>query len=287
VVALHRRASAQSAWPSIAVDRRDLDTLSRVLRSIDPEVLVDLIGYTAEDAAILPKLPATLSRLVLLSSGDVYQSYGAFLGLESLPSSLGPSTEESPLRTIRYPYRDQAASQTDFRFGYDKIVVEEHYRAASPVSVTVLRLPMVYGPGDPRGRVANELQRLNAHPIEIRLNPREAAWRCTRGAVQDVAAAIVLAATHPAAEGRTYNLGEPEALTQTQWLEAIAEEAGLNRTIVLDPATPAAADARWEISLEATSDRIREELGFREVVGRQRALVLAVRALARREEPDR
>ena len=51
-------------------------------------------------------------------------------------------------------------------------------------------------------------------------------WRVTRGYVQDVAAAIVLAAVDPRATGRTYNLGERDPWTEEEWILAIGAEAG-------------------------------------------------------------
>jgi hypothetical protein len=39
-------------------------------------------------------------------------------------------------------------------------------------------------------------------------------WRCLRGFVEDVAAAVALAVTSPAAAGRVYNLAEPTASTE-------------------------------------------------------------------------
>ena len=44
--------------------------------------------------------------------------------------------------------------------GYDKIAVEEAVLACPTVSGTVLRLPMVYGPGDPLHRFFPLLKRI-------------------------------------------------------------------------------------------------------------------------------
>lgn len=126
-----------------------------MLAEAGPAVLVDMIAYSAEDVErLLPSLPATLERLVVISSGDVYRTYGAFLGHEPAGSTPSPLDESAPLRKSRYPYRAVAPGPDDLRYRYEKIDVEEIARGAAPVPVTVLRLPMVYGPKDPQERVA-------------------------------------------------------------------------------------------------------------------------------------
>jgi nucleoside-diphosphate-sugar epimerase len=62
--------------------------------------------------------------------------------------------QDRALRAQRFPYRAQAASPADFRYSYEKILVEESFGTHSPVPVTVLRLPMVYGPGDAQERAS-------------------------------------------------------------------------------------------------------------------------------------
>jgi nucleoside-diphosphate-sugar epimerase len=151
--------------------------------------------------------------------------------------------------------------------------VEDRYRELSPVPVTTLRLPMVYGPGDPQQRVATDLRRLRDAPGGLlQLHPAEAAWRCTRGYVDDVAAAIVLATAHPAALGRTYNLGEPDALTTQEWLSAIAQAAGVPTVIQASPTAVPSHQANWAVSVVSATHRIRTELGYVEPVGRAEGL---------------
>lgn len=60
----------------------------------------------------------------------------------------------------------------------------------------VLRLPKVYGPGN------------NADLATVYAFRHHSKWRWTHGYVENVAAAIVLAAIHPAASGKIYNVGE-------------------------------------------------------------------------------
>jgi len=57
----------------LEADRKRTATLASALGAAAPTVLIDMIGYTAEDMdRLLAALPAALERLVVISSGDVY-----------------------------------------------------------------------------------------------------------------------------------------------------------------------------------------------------------------------
>lgn len=56
------------------------------------------------------------------------------------------------MREQLYPYWAQASDPEDLLYGYDKIVVEQTAQSGAMVPVTILRLPMVYGPHDPQNR---------------------------------------------------------------------------------------------------------------------------------------
>jgi nucleoside-diphosphate-sugar epimerase len=276
----HRPVPPGSA--SLIADRGEPGPLSAALETFHPEALIDMIAYTAADAdRVLAVLPAHLRRLTVVSSGDVYASYGAFLGHEPPPQSSDPSPETGALRRGRFPYRAQATSPADVRHGYDKILVEERYRDRSPVPVTILRLPMVHGPRDPHHRVAPDIARLQDAPGGVlELHPEEAAWRCTRGYVVDVAAAIALATTHPDALGQTYNVGEVDAWTTREWLEVIAQSIE-SPTIVRESSTAVPSlSANWTTSVLIATDQIRKELGYVEPIGRTEGVRRSARAVS-------
>ena len=110
-VAAGRRRRSQ-----FAADRADVTALRAALADAAPAVLVDMIAYTAEDAErLLLSLPASLERLVIISSGDVYWTYGAFLGHEPAGPTSSPLDESAPLRRSRYPYRAMASGPEDMR----------------------------------------------------------------------------------------------------------------------------------------------------------------------------
>jgi nucleoside-diphosphate-sugar epimerase len=238
-----------------------------------------MIAYTRWDVTSLAgTLPTSVERVVLISSGDVYWTYDAFRGVIPGRAVSEPLGETAPLREHLYPYRAQSSEPDDLAYSYEKILVEEMARGASRAPVTTLRLPMVYGPGDPQQRVQGYLRRLTAATSVVRLNEREAQWRCTRGYVEDVAWAIALVAIDERAKGQVFNVGETEALTELEWVTAIAEAVGWSGQVVPDSTEPPSRPAEWSVPLITDTRRIRELLNYREPVGRAEGLRRTVEA---------
>jgi nucleoside-diphosphate-sugar epimerase len=256
------------AAPSLKADRNDAVALKDALATAAPTVVIDMIAYQQRDiAGLLGAIPASVKRLVVISSGDVYATYGAFLGMRRDPAHPQPSNEQSMLRTELFPYRREARGPDDPLFCYEKILVERAAMAWRGGATTILRLPMVYGPNDRQRRVAKYVEKFRVGAGSLRINAAEAAWRCTRGYVEDVAAAITLAALSEAAVGEIFNVGEPEALPEAAWARAIARVAGWEGDIVLDPAAVVERQANWSINLMVDTNRIRTVLGFSEPYG--------------------
>jgi len=266
---------------NLTADHHDLPTLASALAQAAPAILVDMAAYTADDTdRLTAALPATVRRLIIISSGDVYWTYAAFRGLPVPGAAAEPLSESAPLREQLFPYRPQADGAEDRLYSYEKILVEQRARAGSPVPVTILRLPMVYGPRDPHKRVGGYLQRLATGSSSLRLNPAEAQWRCTRGYVEDVAWAIALTAVNDRAAGEVYNVGEPDALTEQAWAEAIAQAAGWPGRVVADPSAPPSLPANWSVPLTVDTGRIRTHLEYEEPVGRAEGVRRTVHAAA-------
>src|SRR5262249_12941151 len=156
-------------------------------------------------------LRCVAGRLVVISSGDVYRAYGVFARLEQGSPEPLPILEDSPLRQAFYLGRAMGAKPGDDLYDYEKILVERVVLGDRGLPAPVLRLPMVSGPGDAQHRLAPYLKRMLDGRPTILLNEGMARWRCLRGYVEDVAAAIALAVTNPEAAGRVYNVAEPTA----------------------------------------------------------------------------
>jgi nucleoside-diphosphate-sugar epimerase len=153
---------------------------------------------------------------------------------------------------------------------YDKIPVERVVLSDSRLPGTVLRLPMVYGPGDPLHRLHPILKRIDDGRSAILIQEDAAAWRGPRGYVENVAAGIALAATSPQAAGRIYNIAEPLAFSEMEWARRIGQAAGWNGSVLAVPKERVPAHLRipynsaqhWTMS----SARIRHELGYVEPI---------------------
>jgi nucleoside-diphosphate-sugar epimerase len=277
---LHRgrtRAALPRGVQAIHGDRTDPGQLHAAVSRSAPDVVLDLIAYTEADArALVAATRDSCPRLVVLSSGDVYRNYAGLQGDASATPDRGPLDEDSRTRKRLYPYRALATGPRELMYSYEKLLVERIVRSAPTDPATVLRLPMVYGPGDRQHRLWPYLGRMLDGRPAILLGERQAAWRTTRGYVEDVAAAIARAVMDPRAAGRTYNVGEPEALTEAEWVRAVGRAAGWEGEVVVLPDERLPSHLRtpmdWRYHLATDTRRLREELEFHEVVGRDEGL---------------
>jgi nucleoside-diphosphate-sugar epimerase len=216
-----------------------------------------MVAMGEKDAeAAVQAFRGRVERIVWISSGDVYRAYGLFMGLETGSLERGLLTEDSPLRSVLYPYRATAKSSEELSYFYEKILVERVALSARNTPAVVLRLPKVYGPGN-NADLATVYQFCD-HPE----------WRWTHGYVDNVAHAIAIAALHPAAVSRTYNVGEHYTPTVGERLAQLPPPpAHLNTTM----------HGNFEQNIAYDTTRIRRELGYREVIpeyeGLRRTLV--------------
>jgi nucleoside-diphosphate-sugar epimerase len=276
---LHRgqtRADLPDGIDEILGDKAALETHAGAIKEAAPEVVVHMMAVDEGDARRLVEVCRGVARrTVVISSGDVYLAYGRLLGTDPGPPVPLPVTEESPLREKLYPYRAQAAGPADWRYHYDKILVEQTAQSEPDLPATILRLPMVYGPRDYQRRIFPYLKRMDDGRPAILLDRKLAAWRAPRSFVEDVGAAIALAATDERASGRIYNVAEADALTEEEWVAAIGRAAGWQGEIVTVDPGQIADSQRWKANgqqLVIDSSRIRAELGFQEPVSRAEGL---------------
>ncbi len=285
-VAVFHRGHAKGALPEgvrqIFGDRAALADALPEFQRFAPDVVVDFILSSERQARqTMHALRGVAGRIVVLSSCDVYRAAGILHGLEPGPLQPVPLTEESELRTHRQPFPPQALTMLRNVFAwldddYDKIPVEQVVMGDSQLPGTVLRLPMVYGPGDPLHRLHPILKRIDDHRPTILIQEESARWRAPRGYVQNVAAAIALAAMSPKAAGRIYNIAEPQSFSELEWAQNIARVTGWNGTVLAVPKEQTPAHLRipynaaqhWTVS----SARIREELGYGETISLNAAL---------------
>lgn len=257
-------------------DRNQLAACRTAIEQFSPDVVVDLILSSGEQARqLMEEASHWTGRVVAVSSMDVYRAWGVLHGSEPGDMEPLPLTEESPVRTVRQIYPAETLSMLRSTFTwlndrYDKIAVEEAVMGHAEVAGTVVRLPMVYGPGDRLHRFFPLLKRIADGRRAIPMADDLAAWRGPRSYVENVAHAIALAATNGRAAGRIYNVCEESCLSELEWQRRIAAGAGWEGRFVILPRERMPSHllqpGNAAQHIVASSARIRAELGFREPV---------------------
>lgn len=270
VTVFHRGCTQAELPPSVREVLGDKDRLLEYageLRRIAPEVVVNMVALTREDATTFKEAFRGVSRrVVVISSADVYRAYGRLHRSEPGPPDPVPLTEDSPLReklSVDGP-------------GYDKTGVEQVVMSDPDLPATVLRYPAVYGPGDKQHRLFRFVRPMEDGRAFILLEEAVAQWRFTHGYAENVAVATVLAATEERATGRVYNVGEPETPPWAEWVRRIGRAAGWTGDVVAVPSgrmpeamrSPLDFRQHWVVD----TSRIRQELGYAEVVPVDEAL---------------
>lgn len=277
VAVFHRGTTAAPAGvDEIRGDHHQLVPSAPELKRFAPDVVIDLVlssGTQAEE--LMNVFRGEAQRVVMLSSMDVYRAVGISQGTESGPLTEGPLTEESELRRTAHLYPPEVLQVmrkilpwvTD---DYDKIPAERIVMNDAELPGAVLRLPMVYGPGDPLHRFYPVVKRVSDGRRHIIFPDTLAAWRSPRGYVENVAAAIALAATDDRAARRIFNVCEEPCFSELEWARKIASEMRWDGEFVILPVErtpphllkPGNAAQHWT----ASSARIRQELGYKEPV---------------------
>ncbi len=236
-VLLFHRNPPQSEFPAgvrhIYGERKRLKEYVPEFSCFAPEVVLDMIPSIENDAiTVMDIFSGVAERVVAISSQDVYLAWGRLHGTEpGLPEPV-PLREDAPVRSRLFPYRGKVDGMDD----YDKIPVEKRFMGDGRLPGTILRLPMVYGPGDHRHRLFEYLKRMDDGRPAILLEEGFAKWRWTKGYVENVADAIILAVTDMRAVGKIFNVGEPETHTMKEWITEIGMLAGWEGKILEVPA---------------------------------------------------
>ncbi|HEX6502390.1 MAG TPA: NAD-dependent epimerase/dehydratase family protein [Terriglobales bacterium] len=279
--------AATSGVDEIRGDRHQLNASARDLKRFAPDVVIDLVISSGPQAQELMNIfRGAARRVVMLSSIDVYRAIGVFHGTESGPLQEVPLTEESELRRNLHPYPAESMQLLRKVFpwvtdDYDKIPAERVVMNDPELPGTVLRLPMVYGPGDRLHRFYPVVKRIADGRQHIIFAEALAAWRSPRGYVENVAAAIALVATVGRAERRIYNVCEEPSFSELEWARKIGSEMRWRGKFVVLPVErtprhllkPGNAAQNWT----ASSVRIRHELGYEEPVAIEDAIRQTIR----------
>ena len=281
VAALHRGTHPTPEGAiSILGDRNRLEESREAIKGFAPDVVVDLILSSERQAlGLIAALCGTAIRVVAASSMDVYRAIAVFHGIDDGPLEDVPLDEGSRRRTKPlYPPEALRRAQKVMEWvdeGYDKVAVELALHSAPELHACVLRLPVIYGPGDPLHRLHPLLKRMDDRRPAILLAEDVARWCSPRGYVDNVAAAIALAAVDERAAGRTYNVATL-SVSELEWTRMVAEQAGWRGDIVVLPRDRMPkhllAPGNYAQQWTASSRRIREELRYSEPVSLEGSL---------------
>ena len=243
-------------------ERRKLDEFTNEFKSLSPDVVLDMLAFTRDDAEKLVRVFRGISkRVVVPGSSDVYRAFGRLHGTESGPVDSIPFTEDAPLREKLSIHGEE----------YEKRWVEQVVMSDSQLQGTILRYPMIYGPND-GGRTFDVVKRIMDKREVIVYDEGVAHWRWSRGYVENVAWATALAVTNARAAGRIYNVAEPEGLSYLEWTQRIIRAAGWTGRIVVVPRGSFDDPIHYEHHLVVDTTRIRAELGYMEVVPSEEAV---------------
>jgi nucleoside-diphosphate-sugar epimerase len=241
-VAVFHRSMGAARFPTrvqhILGDRREIEAHHIAFKAFAPEIVLDIILSSERQASALMHLfRGRARRVVAVSSMDAYRACGVLHGSEPGGLEPLPLAEDSPVRTVLRTYPPATIKTLQSVFGwlddeYDKIPVEQAVLGDPKLPGTVLRLPMVYGPGDPLHRFFPLLKRIEDGRPALLFADDFAEWRGSKGYVENVAAAIALAAVSEKAAGRIYNVAEADAPTERVWAERVAKATGWGGRIV-------------------------------------------------------
>lgn len=258
-------------------NRLEIDRHVEEIAAARPDAAIDFLPWNDNDTRrVIEALHGRVEHVVHLSSGDVYRAWGYFLrGACGEPV---PLREDAPLREELYPY---AGAQPGMET-YDKILAEReiltaHFERGYPGCI--LRLPMVFGPGDRQHRLWDYVKRMMDKRPAILLGACQAAWLWQRGYVDDVALAIVLAAERAACAGQVYNVGSRTTLNVAAWVRRIGDALGWRGEIVTVPDGELPPHLRkpytYQQHILFDTTKIRRELGYEELTDPDEAIRLA------------
>jgi nucleoside-diphosphate-sugar epimerase len=255
-VVVFNRGKTDPEGTDITGDRRNLEASQLALRAVEADAVVDCIAYSEEDGRQLVSVFGD-TRMVVLSSADCFAGFRRVV-LGEDPGEL-PMRDHSALCTERHYWRGSAHHADD----YDKNLMTA---VVAPAGATVLRLPMVYGPGDHQvayrhGTILHHLLAGRSRYVEGAVS-LSTIW--TYGYIENMVAAILHAVGH-ADPGEVYNLAEPSVRTRRRWVELYAAASGRPLEVV------AVCDEKLEGSriaahLLVDGGRYRRDTGFVEPV---------------------
>ncbi len=238
------------------------------IRAFGPEAVIDTTQFeTATTQAVVDCLTGIVDRYVLLSSKDVYISYGRIHRTEPGPPQPMPIAEDGELRKLP-------------GFGHteeiDNLYAERVALGQQELPVTVTRLAAVFGPHDSQRRIGIMLDKLRESDVEIKLHPALANFRWTWGYVYNIADMLLICAGDRRPGNHIYNLGFPSGVTNGELHRMVADVIGWKGEIVLTE--DGTKEPEQDLSNDWISDtsKFRRDFGYTERISLEEAVRLTV-----------
>ena len=203
--------SDEQAVEHITGDRTNRSDLERARAAVEPDVVIDMVGFYPEHVREAVELFVDVNAYVFVSSVSAYADR-PFPIVE----------DETPLLACS---PEQATDESFETYGNRKAACERVVFEAvdNGLSGTTVRPVQVYGPGDPSGRMDYWIDRVERR--DRVLVPGDGTNVTHQVFVDDVATAIRLIARH-GEPGKGYNVGARQAVPLGRTIGRIAAAVG-------------------------------------------------------------
>jgi len=212
------------------VDRNDTNSIVKLIRDHKIDTVIDMIALAHPSTSqLLEGIASLIDRYVLISSCDVYRNYGILRRTETGEPDMETVAESADLRGNWYPFRLEKPRPEDdpdkWMDDYDKIPIELSVKTLS-CNWTILRLPMVYGPGDPQRRFSWLLEPIFRNDPNIVVPTAWLDWKTSYGYIDNVGSLVSSAATHNRTSKEVYNVSDEEPVSHRIWVDRFRTAAG-------------------------------------------------------------
>lgn len=259
---------------SFKANRSDESQMAKILAETTPDILIDMIPFTAQDTTITAKqILQTMPDLpvIAISSIDVYAAYAKLHRTEDIDYQPCPITEDMALR--------QTLGAEGVK--YNKLNVERIYQQTLK-NVTILRLPATYGWPD-TSRIAAHLDPMLAGEKSMSMPKTLANWKFSRCLNKNAAHAIFKVVEANQKGQHIYNVAEETLYTEHSWCQKIACLCGWNGQVILSDDPGNTPDFKQD--LYVSTHKIRAELGFSEKYDPDHGLTDTIKLYAEKRFP--
>lgn len=259
----------------IHTDVRDADALAATIGNETWDVAVVTYGRLRTIAEVLQ---GRVGHFLSVGGGPAYRGYFD-PGRHQPPGLPVPTSEDAP-----------TADETDDGKSYRVAATEQRLFELQP-EATHFRYPFVYGPRQIAPREWSIVRRIRDQRPHLIL-PDDGAMLNVTGYVENLAHALLLAVEQPEkAKRQVFNAADEECLTLRQVVEICAAALGHDWELINMPA--ALARPSWPLLTQPTSHhrvfdtaKLRERLGYRDLVPAREAVARTARWWAENPPPD-